>query len=118
MHHFLCVCFFVLFFSFCFVLVFYWRLHTYVRRVLEVGAGCGLPGIVAAHLSPAHILLTDAKLPTITLLQSNITLNGTEMSRVCAAAQLDWVKPLEQHASAPLLLAERFDVVIASEVFN
>ncbi len=87
-----------------------------MRRVLEVGAGCGLPGIVACNLRPAHILLTDAKLPAITLLQANIALNGAETSRVCAAAQLDWLKPLEQHASAPLLLEERFDLVIASEV--
>eukprot|EP01041_Mallomonas_annulata_P014138 gene14138-30103_t len=45
--------------------------------IIELGAGCGLTGLVASKLSNnAHIILTDYDYGALTLLQENIELNN------------------------------------------
>lgn len=63
------------------------------RAVLELGAGCGLCGIVAAKLcGTGPVLLTDLASPTVANMEHNVAINGLEHSAVRAAA-LDWREP-------------------------
>jgi predicted nicotinamide N-methyase len=76
-------------------------------RILELGAGAGLLGAIAARLCPAHVTLTDLEGPVLDRLRSTVALNG-------AAAQvgaLDWCDVDEE-----LLRAAHADVVLAADV--
>ena len=63
------------------------------RSVCELGAGCGLCGIVAAKLCAAgRCLLTDLAPASMDNLRHNLALNGLEPPRA-EAATLDWFEP-------------------------
>ena len=78
--------------------------------VLECGAGCGLVGLAAALLGAKQVLLTDLPVGTCHLL-ANAAANGytVESNDVVAVAALDW------SADCQPLLAQQFDLVLASE---
>eukprot|EP00811_Abedinium_folium_P002539 NODE_12331_length_1231_cov_4.028080.p1 GENE.NODE_12331_length_1231_cov_4.028080~~NODE_12331_length_1231_cov_4.028080.p1 ORF type:complete len:190 (+),score=50.22 NODE_12331_length_1231_cov_4.028080:363-932(+) len=80
-------------------------------RVIELGSGLGLPGMVCAALG-ARVLLTDV--PDVAdLLQRNVATNFGGDGGWCRAAPLDW-----DVASARSLLAESsgpFDLVLCSD---
>jgi predicted nicotinamide N-methyase len=48
------------------------------RSVLELGAGCGLTGLVAAGLSPSNVVLTDFNPKVLENLSHNIALNNVK----------------------------------------
>ena len=78
------------------------------RAVCELGAGCGLCGIVAAKLcGAAQTVITDLAPRTIENLQHNLTLNGLHEPRTRAAV-LDW-----RHAST---WPEAHDVLIGADL--
>lgn len=82
------------------------------RNVLELGAGCGLCGLVSAALGARRVVLTD-EYPD--LLELNITKNaelwtGNDNASV-ASGMLEWG---EQESMTPFL--GKFDLVLGSEI--
>ncbi len=78
------------------------------RKVIELGAGIGLPSLVAFQLGASRVVSTDdaARIP---LLEANIALNFTS-SGICAEP-LRWG---QEHAMG--IHANEFDVVLCSDV--
>jgi len=63
------------------------------RDVLELGAGCGLCGIVASKLcGTGPVLMTDLAEPTVQNMRYNIHINALEAPAISAAV-LDWREP-------------------------
>lgn len=82
------------------------------RRVIELGCGLGLPGILAARLG-AQVTATDFHPDNGTWLQHNAALNGVSLDY----AQLDWnafLEPGSERASRSL--DGRFDLVVGSDL--
>jgi len=82
-------------------------------RGLEVGAGPGLLGLVAARLGARRVVLTDSSKTVLDLLTANVARNGLEDCAVVHA--LDWEEeevpgPAWEYGSFD------FDVVLASDV--
>ncbi|XP_066290887.1 protein N-lysine methyltransferase METTL21A-like isoform X1 [Branchiostoma lanceolatum] len=84
--------------------------------VLELGAGPGLPGLVAAKLAPQpeRVVLTDNKDLVLDLLEKNIVKNFNDdpMADKPRCSHLEWGKGVadfrDQHGG--------FDVILASDV--
>lgn len=77
-------------------------------RVVEVGAGCGVCGVLCKQLGARQVLLTDYEPHVLELLARNAELNGLSAAEHVRA--LDWLQPL------PPDLAGAFDAVIGSDV--
>eukprot|EP00747_Dinoflagellata_sp_TGD_P184880 gnl/TRDRNA2_/TRDRNA2_40943_c0_seq2.p1 gnl/TRDRNA2_/TRDRNA2_40943_c0~~gnl/TRDRNA2_/TRDRNA2_40943_c0_seq2.p1 ORF type:complete len:403 (-),score=71.72 gnl/TRDRNA2_/TRDRNA2_40943_c0_seq2:139-1347(-) len=92
------------------------------KRVVEIGAGCGLLGIVAASLA-RHTLITDGDDEAVRNLRHNLQVNepfwqaqaGVEPRREAVAQTLDW-KEVAKDDFAGWPSDERADVVIASDI--
>lgn len=74
---------------------------------IELGAGCGLPGITAACLGASSVLLTDL-LENLPLLKENVLKNN--VSDTVSVAKLQWGE--QDH----LPDNRTFDVVLAADV--
>ncbi|KAG8459665.1 hypothetical protein KFE25_003117 [Diacronema lutheri] len=57
---------------------------------VELGAGLGLPSIVAAHRGCALVIATDGDGPTLELLRHNCARNAPPLPAVLRAAELRW----------------------------
>eukprot|EP00962_Isochrysis_galbana_P043323 scaffold16459_cov111-Isochrysis_galbana.AAC.4 len=57
------------------------------KRVLELGAGCGACGIVAARCGARRVVLTDYE-PLLPLLRRNAAANG--VAGCCEAVGVEW----------------------------
>lgn len=75
------------------------------RRVLELGAGLGLPSLAAA-LRGAEVLATDWAEDAVMLLRDNAARNGIELR----AERVRWDEPEPLHAGAP------WDVVLGADL--
>ena len=80
-------------------------------KVLELGAGCGAVGLVAACLGAQAVWLTDLKVALPTL-KANCRLNSVLACNV-SVCELDWRDPSALEAGG--LHGAGFDLVIASE---
>lgn len=81
-------------------------------RVLELGAGCGLPALaVATHTEAVEIVATDYRKDIVDNIAFNIEANGLE-SRV-SIRLLDWD---ENKTAYPDDFAGRFDVLVGSDL--
>ena len=79
--------------------------------VVELGAGCGLPGLAArAHRAPKRVLLTDLHAPTLDNLRHNAGLNGFPKADVRC---LDWADP---SAVAPSLETASHRVAVGADL--
>ena len=82
-------------------------------RVLELGAGMGLPGLWAAERG-AEVVLTDSTPAVLELLDRNARAlgsggdRGSSQCTTCSARALDWRK-------RPSWLQDDFDLVIAAD---
>jgi len=64
------------------------------ERVLELGAGCGLPRLLAAQrCSPAAVVLTDWHEATLSNLRANVTLNAASLGCPATVSAMDWDEP-------------------------
>ncbi|KAJ3743364.1 putative methyltransferase-domain-containing protein [Lentinula detonsa] len=75
------------------------------RRVVELGSGTGLVGLIAAKLGAGRVWITD-QAPLLDIMQQNLSLNS--LQRNCIAAELDWGTSVP--ASLPLP-----DVILAAD---
>ena len=75
------------------------------RKVLEIGCGTGLPGVVAAQLG-AYTMFSDMVPITLEAVKETCRLNRISNYDTCI---LDWSEKVE--------LKERYDVVLGCEVF-
>jgi predicted nicotinamide N-methyase len=78
------------------------------RCVLELGAGLGLAGMVAAKLGAASVVLTDSVPALSAAQQENVAQNG--LDAVVRVAQLDWDE------AAPCTQCHEAECVIGSDV--
>lgn len=85
------------------------------RRCAEIGAGIGLPGLIAAKLGTASMVVTDRS-ELVPLLERNIQLN--DLSDNCTAEALDWsvVESSTLFSAAGQGSATPLDVILAADV--
>ncbi|KAK2080533.1 hypothetical protein QBZ16_000386 [Prototheca wickerhamii] len=81
------------------------------RRAIELGAGMGLPGLLAGQLGARECLLTDYEPLVLDLLKENVKVNSLEGP--CAVHALDWAEPGSTMDSRDL---HTFNVVLAADV--
>lgn len=87
------------------------REHFAGATVLELGAGCGFPGLFAGKLGCKQVLLTDCG-QHVELLQENIDLN--QLTHSCEAHSLDWTSASDLQTIAALGL--EFDYILCADV--
>ena len=59
------------------------------KTVVELGAGCGVPGLaLAKHTTLSHLIVTDLNPQTVTNLQFNVELN--DITNGTTATTIDW----------------------------
>eukprot|EP01105_Mastigella_eilhardi_P010879 TRINITY_DN2518_c0_g1_i1.p2 TRINITY_DN2518_c0_g1~~TRINITY_DN2518_c0_g1_i1.p2 ORF type:complete len:259 (+),score=78.29 TRINITY_DN2518_c0_g1_i1:26-802(+) len=89
----------------------FWAAHGAGRDVVELGAGCGLAGIVCAQLPapPRRLVLTDYDPDVVAVLARNVAANAPAAVGATACA-LDWKQP------APAWAAAAFDLALATDV--
>lgn len=84
------------------------------KKVLEVGAGLGLCGIVAAHFDAAEVVVSDFHPRIVGNLAYNLALNGCGPSESVRAAALDWETVGDAEARPDV--QGPFDVILGSDV--
>lgn len=82
------------------------------KKVLEIGAGTGLPSLLCGKMKAERVYLSDrADEPDILkLLQENMVLN--EVQETCQVLPLNWSEPKETLDSLP-----PFDVLLGADIF-
>lgn len=81
------------------------------NRVLELGCGPGLVGIVAAHFEPTSVILTDGDAASVALTQHNIQVNKLSQD-VCMAEKYLW-GDLEHHL---VTVHDAYDVIFGADI--
>jgi predicted nicotinamide N-methyase len=80
------------------------------QHVVEVGAGIGIPGLLAGMWARS-VMLTDHNPVVLSILSENVKLNQVAMvSELVEVAELDWASPV------PPTMMSRFGVVLGADV--
>ena len=99
------------------------------KRIIEVGCGTGLPGLLAGHLRAREVFLTDS--PESAALKSllPLALNSNNLHHNCIPKSLSWGTFREEdivsgaaggtgnHASGLGWLSQPFDLILGADVF-
>lgn len=85
------------------------------QKVIELGAGTGLAGIVASQLG-ADVLLTDRSLALKTL-NDNIELNRANVTGSIVAKELSWGEDLDRYPQ-PFDILLGADIIYIEETFD
>ena len=86
------------------------------KKVLEVGAGAGLCGIVTFHLKASKVVMTDGDLHVLTNLRYNVQHNNianNNRDEGCTCQQLIWGQNVQEF----LELHGQFDIILGSDLF-
>jgi predicted nicotinamide N-methyase len=87
------------------------------KTVVELGAGVGLPGLLAARLNASRVVLTDYEPQVVAHMAHNACLCNISSS-VCTGLCLDWTKldllPAEHAAAFQIILAA--DVLYIADI--
>ena len=81
------------------------RLEPRGKSLLEIGAGCGAAGLIAARYGVSRVLLTDINEDALLFARANVCKNGLEDRVEVCRADICTTR-----------LEERFDFILASEV--
>jgi predicted nicotinamide N-methyase len=81
------------------------RLEPQGKTLLEIGAGCGASGLIAARHSLSRVLLTDINEDALLFAKANVLKNGLEDTVEVCRADIRVTR-----------LGERFDFILASEI--
>ncbi|KAH9122561.1 hypothetical protein LEN26_010217 [Aphanomyces euteiches] len=83
-------------------------------RVIELGSGCGLVGLVARDLGAAHVVVTD-QAEIVDLLAANLHENASSTGGTAHACEFTWGSPSFRH----LLVDDApFDYILVSDCIN
>jgi predicted nicotinamide N-methyase len=82
------------------------------KTVIEIGAGCGVCGLVTATMNPKKVYLTDRDQGCVELMRRNVELNNQKMSLSdIEVVNLDWIN--KEDCSK---IQDSFDVIIGSDI--
>ncbi|KAE9002685.1 hypothetical protein PR003_g19236 [Phytophthora rubi] len=84
------------------------------NRVIELGCGPGLVGVVAAHLEPKNVVITDGDPASVALTQHNIRVNGLSED-VCTAEEYLW-GDLEHRLVPKADGPGHYDVILGADI--
>ncbi|CAI5742796.1 unnamed protein product [Peronospora destructor] len=84
------------------------------KRIIELGCGPGLVGIVAAHLEPRSIVITDGDPASVALTQRNIEVNNLS-EEICTAEKYLW-GDLNHHLVPTTGSRSHYDVILGADI--
>ena len=81
------------------------RLEPQGKSLLEIGAGCGACGLIAARYKPSRVLLTDVNEDALLFAEANVREN-----------RLEDIVEVRRADVCATRLEERFDLILAAEI--
>ncbi|KAJ3153664.1 Methyltransferase-like protein 23 [Geranomyces michiganensis] len=83
-------------------------------RVLELGCGTALPGLVAAQCGAARVVLTDTATVPEVLANASRSVQANGLSAACIVTPLEWG---DFDAAAAAVLDAGYDFILGADVF-
>ncbi|RLN87649.1 hypothetical protein BBJ28_00001127 [Nothophytophthora sp. Chile5] len=84
------------------------------KRVIELGCGPGLVGVVAAHLNPKYVVITDGDPASVTLTRRNIATNALP-DDLCVAEEYLW-GDVKHHLVPTPENPVHYDVILGADI--